>query len=103
MGVSLSDSFFVTVFKYKQLNNNDIEIFLVYIMYVLSFPLGFIFSTALAAIIYGILWLFNLLDHGLKIGYTLLVIEWLWLFIIGYIQWFILLPRLSKRLKKMQS
>lgn len=90
---------FTTLFYYDGSGNSDIEIFLVYSMSVLSFPMGFLLSMFLLFIIYGFLWGFNLLSYSPGVCYILLTIEWLWLFVIGFFQWFILMPILWRKLR----
>jgi len=71
----------------------DAGTILAYLMLTLSFPIGFLGVLLLV----GLNQIFSLGDAG---PYTSNLIAWLLLIAFGYIQWFLLLPYLTKRIRK---
>jgi hypothetical protein len=75
----------------------DVELILLYGMLVLSFPVSLIAALAVGAAGY----LAEALGSRFSIptGYLTLAFEWLILLGLGYLQWFVLLPRLWRAWK----
>jgi hypothetical protein len=78
---------------------NDLSVVLIYSMLTLSFPLGLVVSLLMGGVAYWAHlanWQFHQSIQGPWISIT---IVWLAFFIVGYIQWFKLIPYLIKKCK----
>lgn len=90
----------ITIYFYDGMENSDIEIFLSYSMFLLTFPSGLILSGLLSGVIYLIVSVFDEGFVGFKVNCYFLFLEWFVLFIIGYAQWFIIIPIFHKSIHK---
>ncbi len=79
---------------FKAPYNPEAGIVLVYLMGALSFPSSILVMPLLGAILMG-LGYFSIVIPG---GYIFDIVVWLCLFIVGYLQWFKLLPFLWMKL-----
>jgi len=82
----------ITLYSYDGLTNSDIWIFLTWMMLLLSFPAGLLVS--LGHMILG-----EYFSIGIKTSLVSLSIEWVIYFILGYIQWFKVIPWLINKVK----
>lgn len=73
--------------------NSDADILLGYAMLALSFPLGMVLAAALSVLARL---LFEAEGYVFTTSYLSLIVEWLALFIVGYLQWFVLVLRTWK-------
>lgn len=80
--------------------NSDVEILLGYAMLVLSFPLGVVSEVVLGVAARA---LFEIEGYIFTVSYFMLFAEWLVLFIVGYLQWFVFLPRIWIWCKRRRS
>lgn len=71
----------------------DAEIIFIYLILTLSFPIGFLGVIFLI----GLSQIFSLEELG---PYISTLITWLLFMVLGYIQWFMLLPYIVKRIRK---
>ncbi|MGH8769052.1 MAG: hypothetical protein ACREVT_12855 [Burkholderiales bacterium] len=83
---------FVTLYAFDGKTNSDIWIFLTWSMLILSFPASLIVSLVHMALGVGF-------SITIKTSYLSLAIEWTAYFILGYWQWFVLLPWLWRKWK----
>ena len=74
--------------------NSDIEELLIWLMTILSFPIGFLVA-AFFSLSYAIL--SSCCAITVRVSYLLLTTEWLMFLAAGYLQWFIFLPWLLRR------
>jgi hypothetical protein len=89
----------VTLVRYAPGPASDIGVFLVYGMLFLAFPISLLVA--------GLFALMALLQEQLKVplldligsNYVGFFVMWLAFFVAGYLQWFVLLPRLWRRWK----
>lgn len=84
---------FVTLFFYDGKPLSDIWIFLTRLMVILSFPAGL----AVSIMHYALGAVFSI---TVETSYLSLALEWFMYFVLGYIQWFVLLPWLWRKGKK---
>ena len=82
----------VTVVSYDDKSFSDIWIFLTWLMLILSFPAGLAVSAAHYA-------LGAVFSTTVETSYLSLALEWLVYFVLGYVQWFVLLPWLWRKWK----
>jgi hypothetical protein len=83
----------VTLYAFDDKPYSDIWIFLTWLMLILSFPAGLIVSLVHWALGMG-------LSITIKTTYFSLALEWAAYFILGYLQWFKLVPWLiNKKIK----
>ncbi|WP_320708485.1 hypothetical protein, partial [Enterobacter cloacae] len=87
----------ITLSFFDGQKNSDIEDFLIYSMLLLTFPSGIIFTGIAFIILYMLT--FFIEEMVLNVGYIYLTIEWLFLVLVGYIQWFLLIPIIYKKYK----
>lgn len=85
---------FITLYAFDGKPNSDIEIFLVWYMFSLAFPSGLLYALLFSGI--SIL-LDNYFSITLYTTYLSLTLSWLGLFVLGYLQWFKLLPWLVEK------
>ena len=88
---------FISFYYFDDDPKNDIDIFLILSMLFLSFPSGYVAAAVLKLI--AILWV-KIWGEPPSNSYLLIIIIWLPYFIVGYIQWFVLTPKLVKWIKK---
>ena len=81
---------FVTLYAFDGKPNSDIGILLAWSMLFLSFPAGLIISLIYVA-------LYDFLSITLSTTYLNLVLDWTGCFVLGYLQWFKLLPFLIEK------
>lgn len=81
---------FVTLYAFDGDPNSDIWIFLTWLMLIFSFPAGL-----LASLLYSVL--------GVNFSYLSLALMWGGYFIIGYLQWFKLVPYLVGKLRALKT
>jgi len=79
----------VTVFFYDGKSFSDIWILLTWFMLIASFPGGLLVS--------GVHYVLAEFSITIETSYFSLVLEWVVYFILGYIQWFVLLPWLWRK------
>ena len=86
-----------TLWLYDGTPNCDCEVLLAYGMLVLSFP-----AVIIVGMIVGYVGrvVYELWGYYATTSYISLTVEWVFLFILGYWQWFIFVPWLVRRLKK---
>lgn len=84
---------FTSFYYFDDDPKNDIDIFLIWSMLVLSFPSGYVVAGIFTSI--AIL-LVEFEDITLSTSYFLIFINWLAYFIAGYFQWFVWVPKLIK-------
>jgi hypothetical protein len=90
----------LTLAKFDGRPNSDIEEFLIFSMLALSFPAGVVFAAAIS----GLYWVMGrMFGVTFSTGYMDLVLEWAGFVVFGYIQWFVLLPRLWKTVWRRSS
>jgi hypothetical protein len=82
----------ITLLFFDGRKNSDIEDFLVYSMFLLTFPSGIIISGLMFIIFYFFMSVFSIEDIMYDVNYVYLILVWFFLFIPGYIQWFFLIP-----------
>lgn len=82
----------VTLYGFDGKTNSDIWIVLTWSMLVLSFPASLIVSLAHMALGAG-------LSLTIKTSFLSLAVEWATYFVLGYLQWFVLLPWLWRTWK----
>lgn len=82
----------VTISSYDGKPLSDIWVFLTWLMLILSFPAGLVVSAAHYA-------LGSAFSITVETSYLSLALEWLVYFVLGYLQWFVLLPWLWRKWK----
>jgi len=82
----------ISLYSYDGSQNSDIGIFYSWSMLILSFPAGLIVS-ALYVVMYDV---FSIV---IQTSYLSIIIDWSLFFILGYLQWFVLIPALIKKYK----
>lgn len=86
----------VSLVTYNGESNSDADVLLAYGMLGLSFPIGLVVSIAagfLGRIDY------ELTGHISAVSYSSIIMNWLVFFVVGYMQWFMLVPQLWRRWK----
>lgn len=78
----------ITLLFFDGRSNSDIEDFLVYSMLLLTFPIGIIASGLVFIVLYFFVSALYIEEITFSVGYVYLIFEWLFLLIVGYIQWF---------------
>ena len=86
----------VTTSSYDGKSYSDIWIFLTWLMLILSFPAGLAVSAAHYAL--GVFF-----STTVETSYLSLALEWLVYFVLGYLQWFVVLPWLWRKWKARQA
>ena len=82
----------VTLYAYDGKPNSDIGIFFAWCMLFLSFPVGLLVSLAHVALYDG-------LSVTIETSYLSFIVDWLGFFVLGYLQWFKLVPYLIDKLR----
>lgn len=80
--------------------NSDVDVFLTWAMLALSFPIGIACSLIFAGLTYG---LYNLAAITISTSYAWILFSWFVFFIAGYWQWFILVPKWSRKFRKKEA
>lgn len=80
----------VTLYAFDGKPNSDIGIFFAWCMLFLSFPSGLLVSLVYVAVYEG-------LSITIETSYLSLVLDWVGFFVLGYLQWFKLVPWLIAR------
>lgn len=86
----------VTLYAFDGKPNSDIGIFSVWYMLALSFPCGLLVSLAHVVLYDG-------LSITVETSYLSLVLDWVGAFVLGYLQWFKLLPYLITKLRGLRK
>jgi hypothetical protein len=87
----------VTLLNFDPESNPDISIFLFYAMLVLSFPAGLLLAGILS---YGTIALHSMLGIEIGSNHGSILVMWIAFLVVGYGQWFVLLPYLRSRFRK---
>jgi ABC-type multidrug transport system permease subunit len=85
----------ISMYHYDLPENKDNAIALTWFMLALSFPSGIVWLFALAPINFLILDRFSVTN-----GYLNFFVIWVGFFASSYVQWFVLLPKLRKKLRE---
>lgn len=86
----------VTLYGFDGKPNSDIEVFLVWSMLALAFPSSLLVAGVLAGISIAAERFFSTV---IPTSYWWIGITWLCFFVVGYLQWFVLLPWLWRKWK----
>lgn len=87
---------FVTLYGFDGKPNSDIGVIFAWAMLFLSFPVGLILP-----LIYVVL--YDLLSISISTTYLSIMIDWTIIFVLGYLQWFKLLPYLIRKWRSRHS
>jgi len=87
---------------YDPVTGHDGDLILVYGMLILAFPSGFLVAGAIALGSYTMDTLEIHFLSGLIYGRLSIVLMWMALVVVGYVQWFLLLPAFVLRLRSQQ-
>ena len=87
---------FVTLYSYDGKPLSDIWIFLTWLMLILSFPAGLVVSAVHYVLGAGF-------SITVETSYLSLALEWAAYFVLGYLQWFKLLPYLVDKLRGLKT
>lgn len=80
--------------------NSDAGLLLLYSMLVLSFPAGLVFTMLVAGLYAALQSAFSVV---VPTSYLEMAFEWTGFFIVGYLQWFRLVPFLSNKVRRRSS
>jgi hypothetical protein len=86
----------VTLYAYDGKPLSDIWVFLTWLMLILSFPAGLVVSAVHYALGAGF-------SITVQTSYLSLALEWVAYFVLGYLQWFKLLPYLIGKLRGLKA
>ena len=90
-------SLILTLYLFKFCGSDDSEIILIYSMIFLTFPIGFIAAMILTGLIF-------ISEHNFGIivvtSAFFIVTEWIFFLLFGYLQWFVLIPKVISVTKK---
>lgn len=84
----------ISIVKFDNRPDSDISDYLIWSMLVLSAPSGVLVLLLNASLAYV---LYNYFSIIIPTTYLTLGVTWLLFFLIGYVQWFYLLPRVADR------
>jgi len=86
----------VSLYYFSPDPKNDIEIFLIWSMIFLTFPIGYV-----VAVSFNLIAIFLMKFAGVTLqgSYLLILVNWSASFIAGYFQWFVWVPKLVKWVK----
>ena len=88
---------FITLFFYDGKTNSDVDTILAYGMFILSFPIGLL----MAIFAGGIGYVANsLYGYVVPVSYLTIAIGWILFFVVGYLQWFVLVPFIWSKVRK---
>ena len=82
---------FVTLYAFDGKPNSDVWVFLIWMMLILSFPASL--AVSLAHMLIG-----TCFSVTIETSYVSLALEWSAYFALGYIQWFVFLPYLIRKI-----
>ena len=86
----------VTLYSFDGKPNSDIWIFLTWLMLTLSFPAALVVSLVHMVLGAGF-------SITIKTSYLSLALEWAGYFVLGYLQWFKLMPYLITKLRALRK
>ena len=86
----------VTLYAFDGKPNSDISVFLTWMMLILSFPASL--AVSLAHMLIG-----AYLSVTIETSYVSLALEWSAYFALGYIQWFVFLPYLIRKISSIRK
>ena len=86
-------SLFVTLYGFDGKSNSDIGLVSVWTGLLLSFPFGLLVSLAHVFI-------YEIFSVTIKVSYISLMIDWVFFAVLGYVQWFVFLPWIYRRVNK---
>ena len=95
-GASSMSVLLTTLYFYDGKPNSDADILLAYGMLALSFPAGLIISAIVGVAGYVV---FSTYGYVVQTSYWSILLTWLIFFVVGYWQWFRLVPWLIRRIK----
>ena len=87
----------VTLFYFDKAANPDISQFLFYAMLVLSFPSSLVVGVLLS---YATIALHSAFGIEIESSYLSITLLWAALGIVGYLQWFVLVPFITERIRR---
>jgi hypothetical protein len=90
----------VTMYFFDGEPNSDVDIFLIWSMLVLSFPISIVCALILSGITYVI---YKVAGITVPTTYLSMLLFWLVFFVAGYWQWFVLGPRVTRMFRKKES
>lgn len=85
-----------TIYFFDGEQNSDIDVFLIWLMLALSFPGGIVCALIFSGFAYV---LYQATAMTVPTTYLSILLFWAVFFVVGYWQWFVLVPRLVKRFK----
>lgn len=85
-----------TLYAFDGKSNSDIWIFLTWLMLILSFPVALVVS--LVHMVLGVVF-----SITIKTSYLSLALEWAGYFVLGYLQWFKLVPHFLSKLRALKT
>ena len=88
------------LYFYDGKRNSDADVLLAYGMLALAFPGGFLLSSVVGLVGYLA---YSMYGYVLQVSYWSIAVTWLCFFIVGYWQWFKLLPWLVRRIRERQQ
>lgn len=83
----------ITIHKYDGTPNSDVDIFMIWAMLALSFPLSLACALAISSANYIIT---ITTGSAIATSYLTIIIYWLAFFVVGYWQWYILAPKIYR-------
>lgn len=86
----------VTLYAYDDKPLSDIWVFLTWLMLILSFPTGLVVSAVHYALGAGF-------SITIQTSYLSLALEWAAYFVLGYLQWFKLVPYFIDKLRRLKT
>ena len=89
----------VTLALYNPTTGSDADLILVYGMLVLAFPSAFLVAGMIAFASYAIDTLHLQSLSGLSYGRLSITLTWIVMVIVGYVQWFLVLPAFFSKLR----
>ena len=92
----------VTLNFYNSQTGNDADLFLIYGMLFLTFPLGFVVAVFFALLAY-IETLTGISLVNIAYGKLTITIFWACFFAVGYLQWFKLIPYIATKIVRRKS
>jgi hypothetical protein len=86
----------VSLWLFDEAENRDVDVVLLWVMQVLSFPSGIVFSLLAGGVL---ALLYSLFSVELGAGRLAMTLTWCGLFAFGYMQWFRVVPWLWARVR----
>ena len=89
----------VLVWSYIERNTREWGMALFFLMWLLTFPAGYVFSRLIYAPIFKFLMAHEIyfLNEG---GFITYLIDWTLFVVVGYLQWFVFIPWLARRITR---